>query len=488
MLTQLIFDWAQRTPDRTAMIYNGQSLSYRAFAHHIAVARGYFARRGYVGEGCAVLAIYSLLDFWVLSLALRSLGLTTVAVQSAEAVGKLGLPNLRCVITSSAEKPWDGLDDLCAGMHLPVLSVSLAGESALGFGEAGAASYPPGGHILQTSGTTGSYKLVLMSPSVDALFLRRKVEVIGMNRDTVLAAFDFGAWTAAGYRWAASPWIVGGACVIELGDKPYQALLHPGITHAVLVPSNLAAVLAAPADAFPRNDTLQLTVGGGTMTQSQVEQTRARITPHLFNWLASTEAGGITHTLLRTPEDHRWHRLIPDRVVEIVDEFDHPVPTGVVGRIRVGNAGGPDSYLHDETATRAFFKDGYFYPGDLAVIRPDGRMALQGRLTDIINVRGQKISPAPIEERLCEMFGVSGVCLFSMQGDSGEEEIHVVVESPVPLDSERLYAALRQELQEFPRARIYYIPALARNQMGKVMRQTVRAQATASQSPLAGIM
>ena len=108
MITQLIFDWAKQTPDKTAVIYNGGSVSYRSFAQAIAVARSYFARRGYVGSGYAVLAVSKLIDFWILSLALRRLGLTTVAVSSAEEVGKLGLPNVRCVITRPDET-WAGL-------------------------------------------------------------------------------------------------------------------------------------------------------------------------------------------------------------------------------------------------------------------------------------------------------------------------------------------------------------------------------------------
>ena len=482
MITQLIFEWAEQTPDRTAVIYNGAPLSYRSFAQAIAVARGYFVRRGYVGAGYAVLAVHNLRDFWILSLALRSLGLTTVAVQSAEAVGKLGLPNVRCVITGTGET-WAGLEGLCTELGLPLLSVSLAGESALGL-EAFKARDPMGGHILLTSGTTGSYKMVLMDPACDADLLRRKVEVFGMNQHTLLSVFDFGAWSGAGYKWAASPWSVGGATLIEQGREQYQALLRPGITHATLNPAMLAAILAAPAGAFPRNDTLQLAVSGGTMTRTQVDQAKARITRHVFNDLGSTEASTIAFTRLDTPEDLRWHRLAPGRVVEIVDESDRLVPTGEIGRVRVSTAGGPTSYLNDETATRAFFRGGFFYPGDLAVMRPDGRMALQGRITDVIVVQGYKISAAPIEGRLGELFGVSGVCLFSMPNDSGEEEIHVVVETPTPIDSERLIAAINQELRGFPRAHVHFVAALPRNEMGKVLRQAVRAQAITSQPPL----
>ena len=371
MITQMIFDWAKQTPNRTAVIYNDQRWSYRSFAQFIALSRGYFARRGYIGPGYAVLALHNLMDFWVLSLALRSLGLTTLAVPSVAEVARVGLPNVRCVITSPGET-WAGLDGLCTELGLPLLSLSLASEPALAF-EVSEAPHPVGGHILRTSGTTGIYKMVLMSPAFDAVLLRRRAELFGMNKDTVFCVFDFPPWTGAGYKWAASPWSVGGANLIEQGRERDQALLHPGITHAVLTPGMLVAVLAAPAGAFPRNDTMQLAVSGGAMTRMQVDQAKARITPRLFNDLGCTEAGTIAFTSLDTPEDQRWHRLVPSRVVEIVDESDHPVPTGETGRLRVGTDGGPTSYLNDETATRAFFKNGFFYPGDLAVMRSDGR-------------------------------------------------------------------------------------------------------------------
>jgi len=129
MIAQVIFDWARQTPDRPALFHNDWVWSYRSFAQAIAAARGYFARRGYVGPGYAVLAVRNLMRFWILSLALRSLGLTTVVVRSAAEVGKLGLPNVRCVITGPDEI-FAGLDGLCTELGLPLLSVSLAGESA----------------------------------------------------------------------------------------------------------------------------------------------------------------------------------------------------------------------------------------------------------------------------------------------------------------------------------------------------------------------
>ncbi len=60
----------------------------------------------------------------------------------------------------------------------------------------------------------------------------------------------------------------------------------------------LAAILAAPANAFPRNDTMQLAVGAGAMTRMQVDQAKARITPRLLSYIASTETGIIAFTPL----------------------------------------------------------------------------------------------------------------------------------------------------------------------------------------------
>jgi non-ribosomal peptide synthetase component E (peptide arylation enzyme) len=124
MITQLIFDWAKQTPNRTAIIYNnGRPVSYRSFAECIAGACRYFARRGYVGPGYAALAVKNRMGFWILSLALRSLGLTTVVVAAARG-GNRRLSNVRCIVTSSTES-WPDLPGVCVKLRIPLLSVPI---------------------------------------------------------------------------------------------------------------------------------------------------------------------------------------------------------------------------------------------------------------------------------------------------------------------------------------------------------------------------
>jgi acyl-coenzyme A synthetase/AMP-(fatty) acid ligase len=478
MIAERIFDWAQRTPEKTAVIYNGRPWSYRTFAGQIAIARRYFLRRDCTGSGYAVLVIHNLMDFWILSLALRSLGLTTLAVGDAKMLASLELPDIRCVITPPGEA-WPDLAPLCDRRGLMLHSVSLEEADLSSDAVPPETPQEPGGHIMLTSGTTGRYKMVLNTAAIDAAFLRLKVEVVGLNQDSVLSVFRFPAWTLMGYRWAAAPWIVGGTTLIEQGREPYRALLKPGITHGVVVPALLEAILAVPANAFPRNDAMQLAIGGGSLTRRQIEQTKSRITPRLFSTLGSTEADNIAYTPLETEEDHRWHRILPQRVVEVVSDSDRPVSAGEIGRVRVGTKDGPTGYLGDEAATKLHFKDDYFYPGDLAIARTDGRIALQGRSTDVINARGLKIFPEPLEDRLCEVLDVRGVCLISMQNESGEEELYVAIETPTPINARLLRTALGRALKAFPRTNVRFFPSLPRNDMGKLSRQDVRAQLVA---------
>ena len=85
---------------------------------------------------------------------------------------------------------------------------------------------------------------------------------------------------------------------------------------------------------------------------------------------------------------------------------------------------------------------------------------------------------------MSEFLEVSGVCLFSKQDESGEEEIYVAIETSTPIEPELLQAAINQELKAYPRARVRYVPFLPRNPMGKVLRQAVRTSVfTGSSSP-----
>ena len=115
------------------------------------------------------------------------------------------------------------------------------------------------------------------------------------------------------------------------------------------------------------------------------------------------------------------------------------------------------------------------------VVSPDGRLALHGRVTDVVNVFGTKYAPGPIEEELQNALGAGGVCAFSLPRDDGEEVLHVVIESTRRSDDAKMAAVLRRLLTGTPQsatlaAKIHHVAALPRNHMGKVQRETLKRQ------------
>jgi acyl-coenzyme A synthetase/AMP-(fatty) acid ligase len=475
MIPGAIFDWAKRTPDATAILYNGRRLSYGAYAELIARARGCFAASGCGGPGYALLAFGSLLDFWVLGLALRSLGTTTLAIGSVKALAKVDLPDIRVVVTNSAAA-WPGLEEACAEKGWRLVCASLKGAKPLDY-DAACEAAREGGHILRTSGTTGAYKMILMTPAVDAICLRRRVGAVGMNADTLLCVFNAVPWTGIGYKWAASPWLVGGATLIEQEAPLHAALRRPGITHAKVIPAMLDRILAAPDGAFPRNDSMQLIVGGGALARAQISAAKDRITKRLFTSLSSTEGDGIALTPVEAPEDAHWHQLTPGRVVEIVDEEDRPLGIDETGRLRISIDGGPAGYLDNDIATKRCFRNGFFYPGDLSVRRADGRIALNGRVDDVINVAGRKLSSLPLERLLMDRLGVGAAILFAARPDGGDEELHVALETDKAIEAGRVNAVLATAFPGFPPIILHHVLAMPRTESGKVVRAAVRAQA-----------
>ena len=292
--------------------------------------------------------------------------------------------------------------------------------------------------------------------------------------------FDYGPWTIAGFGIPQSTWTEGGGIIIHQDAEHHKALQNPRGTHAMLLPYYLGQVLSAPEGSFPFNETLTLYLSGGTVTASQIREAKRRVCPKVCNRLASTELGPVAITPIDDSQDHRWQAVLPGRGVEIVDEQDCAVPLGQIGQLRVSVGSGPAEYFNDPVATAKFFRHGYFYPGDLAMARSDGRIALQGRTTEIINVDGSKVAPGPIEDIVREKHSLSDVCLLSAQNSHGEEQVYAVVETAVPLSPQ----VLEQIANTFNdiRLTVLTVAKLPRTATGKIIRAEVQAGLFAAQN------
>ncbi|MDO8319596.1 MAG: class I adenylate-forming enzyme family protein [Rhodoferax sp.] len=472
-----IRDQAQATPHKPAFVYNGSACSYAEFAQRIEQARDFFAQQQWPAASVVVLCMEQLAQAWVLGIALRHLGLTTVAVGKADEIGPLGLDNISGLLTWAPENPPD-LTELatrctCRWLNLPaIIGLTTVPTEPT---RPGTAAHP-GGHIIQTSGTTGAYKKILRDALAEASTLDLHAQINGINAESVVYVRDFPLWTAGGYRWPLLTWHQGATVVFQQGQDFHLPLLEQALTHVFATPMTLMFVHHAPELPVRRNEAMRLLVTGGAMPRALVTALKQRLTPQVYAVLASTEALTVGATLIENLDDLGWHRIHPARQLQVVNDAEQPLPAGQIGLLRVKILDGVCGYLNDVQASRAFFRDGYFYPGDLAMFHADGRLALCGRITDVINVLGSKIATAPIEAALQNQLAVDAVCLLSLPTPGADEEVFVAVESQRNLTQAELQAAAQALLKHLGRVHFHLFRQLPRNRMGKVQRLALRQQ------------
>jgi acyl-CoA synthetase (AMP-forming)/AMP-acid ligase II len=476
MVIEKIFEHAHNTPDRIAIYDDGRPISYREFAFWISRVRHTLGGHNLRAGSVAALSRMRKLDLWAFGLALRSLGLTTIHLPALAALGNAGLRELGCVVTSNRNTadripPTTKVDKIIKVRDRGYASVPPDTMLA-----APAAKLPVGGHIVLTSGTTGVKKKVLIESAHLAANLPQSVEIFGFSENSIVNLHSYTLWTGIGYKFPSCIWSLGGAVVFYSGHDQHRSLVVDGITHTFWNPSLLSAVLRAPANEIRRHEKMRLCVGGSRLPVALALEAKKLLTPNLFTIVSSTEAWTWAFTRIEGGDDLRSHCIHPSREVQVVDESDRPVPAGRRGIVRVRITDGLTGYLHDEEASRKCFRDGYFYPGDLGTFLPNGRLTLDGRVNDVINMFGSKIAAGPIEAALQESLGVEGVCIFSISGEDQGDELHVALEARQRVDEADVTLAIRQWLPAFSHPHVHFVRALPRNAGGKIDRGALRLE------------
>src|SRR5260370_3854962 len=87
--------------------------------------------------------------------------------------------------------------------------------------------------------------------------------------------------------------------------------------------------------------------------------------------------------------------------IAVMDEAGHLLTRGEIGEIVLRGPGVTAGYAQNPEANRTSFTDGWFRTGDQGMLDSDGYVFITGRLKEMINRGGQKISPREIDEVLC---------------------------------------------------------------------------------------
>jgi acyl-CoA synthetase (AMP-forming)/AMP-acid ligase II len=325
-----------------------------------------------------------------------------------------------------------------------------------------------------SSGTTGAPK----GPCVSHQQFENRFMVYWINvgftaydRFVLATPLYFGA--GRGFMW--SMLFCGGT--VALFPPPYRPLelveyvAKVGGTATFLVPTILRRLLECEVAglAFPTIE--KLISSGSALYPEERRAIKQKLTPNLFEMYSSTEGGAVS---VLGPGDADMH---PDSVgrpcfrvqVEIVDGEDRPLPPGETGRLRYRSPASAQSYhAGDDTGV---FKDGWYYPGDLAAMNADGFIFLKGRAKDMIIRGGVNVFPGDIEQVLLRSGEVREVAVVGIPSPEMGEDVGAFVVAAQPVDEARLISICQAELAPYkvPR-RIFFVDSLPRHSGGKVVK------------------
>ena len=136
--------------------------------------------------------------------------------------------------------------------------------------------------------------------------------------------------------------------------------------------------------------------------------------------------------------------------VAAVDERDVYLPAGEIGEIIVRGPSVIDAYEDEARTNQRSFLNGWLRTGDLGKIDRDGHLFLTGRIKELINRGGEKISPVEIDEAFNAHPAVAEAMAFALPDKSLGEEIAVAV---VLRDGRVPSRQLERQLCEFAASR-----------------------------------
>jgi len=164
----------------------------------------------------------------------------------------------------------------------------------------------------------------------------------------------------------------------------------------------------------------------------------------------------------------------------IANDRGHELPPGTVGELQIRTPFVMNGYLDDPELTRAAFADGYFRTGDLARARADGCVELAGRIKDLINRGGAKVSPLELDHLLAAHPAVAAALTTGVPDPILGECIHalVVPRANAGVDEKELREWVAARIEKFKWPDVYHFgDQLPIGGTGKVDRNALRDQA-----------
>jgi len=159
--------------------------------------------------------------------------------------------------------------------------------------------------------------------------------------------------------------------------------------------------------------------------------------------------------------------------VTILDETGAVQPAGTIGEVCIRGPNVTKGYESNPEANAKAFTNGWFRTGDQGMIDAEGYLRLTGRLKELINRGGEKISPLEVDEILMDHPAVQQVVTFAMPHDKLGEEVAaaIVLREGTEASEREIRDFVAGRLADFkvPR-KVIFLPEIPKGATGKLQR------------------
>jgi acyl-CoA synthetase (AMP-forming)/AMP-acid ligase II len=159
--------------------------------------------------------------------------------------------------------------------------------------------------------------------------------------------------------------------------------------------------------------------------------------------------------------------------VAVMDEAGGLLAAGTIGEIVIRGPNVTPGYHANPAANESAFAHGWFHTGDQGWLDDEGYLTITGRLKELINRGGEKISPREVDEVLLDHPAVAQAVTFAMPHDKLGEEVAaaVVLREGASAEERELRDFAARRLADFkvPR-KIVFLPEIPKGATGKLQR------------------
>ena len=493
-LATLISRQARYRPDVTAVVFEGERLSYREFWGRVARVGNMLRALG-LGPGDKIATVSAnsleLLEaYW----AIPTIGATLVPL-SPLLLGP-GLASMiqgsdaRCVIAQSSMIPMlEAIRD-----QLPPHVLLMDGAGA-GFGDyrALAADQPetlvPANvtsddlfNIMFTSGTTGQPKGIMHPHFVRAMYCALMAAAFRLTPES--RTLHTGSIVFNGAFVTLMPtFYLGATYILHRQFDPAEAIRtieRERVTHVMLVPAQIVALLDSPHFDPKRLESLECILSLGAPLLQQCKDRLNDALPGRFYELYGVTEGFITILDREDAARKSGSVGVPPQFsqVRIVREDGTDAAAGEIGEIAGRGPIRMTGYYKQPELTAQTVRDGWVHSGDMGYLDDEGYLYLVDRKKDMIDSGGVKVYPRDIEEVAARHPDVQEVAVFGVPDDKwGETPLAAVI---LRAGAEVTAQALRAWINERVSARyqrlsdVVVMTEFPRSAAGKTLKREMR--------------